>query len=104
MVPCRMKLPLRRSPDLADHKSHAHRDPRPSASRLFSATCALPKLEDLQPSHSNPLAHSLEKHGGVPQTVPIWNSPSDSPRSASRPLLLFWTADKAPSARTCPLA
>ena len=77
---------------------------RPSASLLFSATSTLPNLEDLQPSHFNPLPHSSEKHRGIPRTIPIWNSSQIHRRSASRPLLLFWSSNKSSTARPRPIA
>src|ERR1700722_17384660 len=103
MLPCLVILPLQvQTPPLIE-KVALNTGLRTSASPAFPVTCALPKLEDLQPSHSNPLVHSLEKHGGVPYTVPIWNSTRTRRHSATRPLLLFWTSNKSSTARPCPL-
>src|SRR5579859_3906505 len=55
-------------------------DPRTSASPAFRATYALPKLEDLQPAHSIPLAHSLENIGGMPPNRPNLELAPSRPR------------------------
>ena len=67
----------RKSLGSCSHHSHSHAP----ATLLFSGAHTLFISCDLQPTHSERLAHSCEKHGGIPPFVPKRNCTFRVPRS-----------------------
>jgi hypothetical protein len=102
-MPC--DTPPPRSNASPDHKTHTKSRSTPVRISRISSHLHTPKIGRFATfTFQSTCALFGKTGGGIPYTVPIWNSRRTQGRSASKPLLLFWSSNKSSTARPCPLA